>query len=155
MFKGWLSHDRVMTETRLNGRCGLRVLSKPALVKFWESRKGDSREAKRDLTVWHTEAKNANWKDFGSLKQTFGSADQVGNCVVFDVGNNRYRLIGRINYRYGMLYVLTVMDHKEYDKGLWIELCGCNTPPPKPKKNDGRPRGEMTTGEPWQPRPRF
>lgn len=31
-------------------------------------------------------------------KQTFGSADQVGNCVVFDVGSNRYRLIGRVLY---------------------------------------------------------
>jgi mRNA-degrading endonuclease HigB of HigAB toxin-antitoxin module len=77
------------------------------------------------------ETKNANWKEFKSLKQTFGSADQVGNCVAFDVGNNRYRLIGRISYRYGMLYVLKVMDHKEYDKGLRIERCGCNTPPPK------------------------
>jgi hypothetical protein len=33
--------------------------------------------------------KNAHWKDFGALKQTFSSADKVGDCVVFDVGNNR------------------------------------------------------------------
>ena len=111
----------------------MRVLSKPALVKFWESRKDDSRDAEKVLTAWHRAAKNASWKDFGSLKQTFGSADQVGNCVVFDVGNNRYRLIGRVNYRAGMLFVLKVMDHEEYDKRQWVEQCGCTTFPPKSK----------------------
>jgi hypothetical protein len=57
--------------------------------------------------------------------------------VVFDVGNNRFRLIGRVNYRYGIVYVLKVMDHREYDKNLWVDSCGCHKPPPKlatPKK---------------------
>ena len=34
-----------------------------------------------------------------ALKQTFESADQVGNCVVFDVGNNRFRLFGAYSTR--------------------------------------------------------
>jgi mRNA-degrading endonuclease HigB of HigAB toxin-antitoxin module len=38
-------------------------------------------------------------------------SDQVGNCVVFDVGNNRYRLIGRVKYEQHIVYVLKVMDH--------------------------------------------
>jgi hypothetical protein len=37
-------------------------------------------------------AKNAAWSNFASLKQSSSGADQVGNCVVFDLGNNRYRL---------------------------------------------------------------
>ena len=120
----------------------MRVLSKPALIKFWQSRKGDSVQAERDLNAWYKAARNGRWKDFGALKQTFGSADQVGNCVVFDVGNNRYRLIGRINYRTGVLYVLKVMDHSEYDKGHWIEQCGCDKPPPESRlKKNGAPRG--------------
>jgi mRNA interferase HigB len=118
----------------------VRFLSKPALVKFWESRKKDPREGERDLTAWYTAAKSAHWKDFGALRQTFGSADQVGNCVVFDVGNNRYRLIGRINYRAGMLFVLKVMDREEYDRRLWIEQCGCKRLPPKSK-----PKPKKTT----------
>jgi hypothetical protein len=30
-----------------------------------------------------------------------------------------------------------VMDHKEYDKQLWVDNCGCHKPPPKevPTKN--------------------
>jgi mRNA interferase HigB len=125
-------------------RCGLRVIAKPTLIEFWESRKGDSWQAEQDLTVWYKLATKASWKDFAALKQTFGSADQFGNCVVFDVGGNRYRLIGRvkygsINYDAGKIFVLKVMDHKEYDKQAWKKQCGCKSPPPqsksKPKKS--------------------
>jgi mRNA interferase HigB len=76
-------------------------------------------------------AESGDWPNFGALKQTFGSADQVGNCVVFDVGNNRFRLIGRVFYAAGKLYVLKVMDHEEYDNGRWIDDCGCYEPPPR------------------------
>ena len=55
----------------------------------------------------------------------------MGNCLVFDVGNNRFRLIGRVNYAQGIVYVLKAMDHTEYDKMAWIAGCGCNSPPPK------------------------
>lgn len=121
----------------------MRIISKRRLKEFWESRKHDSERAERDLTTWHTIAKHAEWGNFGTLRQTFGSADQVGNCVVFDVGNNRYRLIGRLNYAAGIIYVLKVMDHQEYDKKQWPDDCGCYEPPPKPahprKKRNSSP----------------
>ena len=110
----------------------MRVISKRRLIEFWGSRKTDdeSRLAERDLTSWHTLAKGADWGNFGALKQTFGTADAVGNCVVFDVGNNRFRLVGRINYHAHVIYVLKVMDHAEYDRKTWVDSCGCNDPPP-------------------------
>src|SRR5271156_879871 len=107
------------------------IISKLMLRCFWESRKQDSADAEKYLSAWYKIAKGSSWDSFGSLKQTFGSADQVGNCVVFDVGNNRFRLIGRVNYRRGIVYVLRVMDHQEYDKQLWAEACGCHESPPK------------------------
>ncbi len=107
------------------------VIAKSHLRRFWESRKADSEVAQRDLLTWFKLAESAEWADFGALKQTFGSADQVGNCVVFDAGNNRFRLIGRVFYAAGKLYILRVMDHEEYDKGRWIDDCGCYDPPPK------------------------
>ena len=109
----------------------VRVISRRRLREFWNSRKADARGAERDLSTWYKLAKHAEWDNFASLRQTFGSADQVGNCVVFDVGNNRFRLIGRVNFARNILYVLHVMDHAEYDKGGWIENCGCHRPPPK------------------------
>jgi mRNA interferase HigB len=114
------------------GREGLsvRVISRRRLRQFWESRKKDAAVAKRDLSVWYKLARSALWANFGALRQTFGSADLVGNCAVFDVGNNRYRLIGRVNYVRHIVYVLRVMDHMEYDRRRWVEDCGCHEPPP-------------------------
>ncbi|MCI0685431.1 MAG: type II toxin-antitoxin system HigB family toxin [Gemmataceae bacterium] len=109
----------------------MRVISKRRPREFWESRKGNAQIAERDLSTWYKLAKNSSWASFAELKQTFGSADRVGNCIVFDVGNNRFRLIGRVNFRKGILYVLRVMDHAEYDKNTWPDECGCWKPPPK------------------------
>jgi len=66
----------------------------------------------------------------GAIWEMRGSADQVGNCEVFDVGSNRYRLIGRVLYPH-KLSVLRVMDHEEYDRAPWASQCGCHSPPPK------------------------
>jgi mRNA interferase HigB len=107
------------------------VIAKSHLRRFWESRKDDAEIARKDLLTWFKMAEDADWAHFGALKQTFGSADQVGNCVVFDVGSNRFRLIGRVFYTSGKLYILRVMDHQEYDKRRWIEACRCYEPPPR------------------------
>jgi mRNA interferase HigB len=95
------------------------------------------------LVTWHKLTRAAAWGNFAALKQTFGSADQVGNCVVFDAGNNRYRVIGRVNFTRGIVYVLKAMDHEEYDRKLWVGQCACHKPPPKkasPTQKSG-PRG--------------
>ncbi|RLS42084.1 MAG: type II toxin-antitoxin system HigB family toxin [Planctomycetota bacterium] len=95
------------------------------------------------LSAWYKIASKAEWANFARLKQTFGSADQVGNGVVFDVGSNRYRLIGRVLYPH-KLSVLRVMDHEEYDRASWASQCGCHSPPPKsrtpPPKRPATPR---------------
>ena len=116
------------------GNLLVRIISNRRLREYWESRGTDSRIAERDLSVWRKLTENADWTNVGALRQTFQSADLVGNGVVFDVGNNRYRLIGRVNYARGIVYVLKVMDHAEYEKGRWIDDCGCHEPPPKRKK---------------------
>jgi mRNA interferase HigB len=121
----------------------MRVISKARLVAFWGSRKGDSETAERDLSAWLKLTKVARWANWGELKRTFGSADRVGNCVVFDVGNNRFRLIGRVNYAAGIVYVLKVVDHAEYDRQRWIGRCGCHEPPPgRPAAKKAPPKGK-------------
>lgn len=39
-----------------------------------------------------------------------------------------------MNYAKGIVYILKVMDHAEYDRGRWVNDCGCREPPPKRKK---------------------
>jgi mRNA interferase HigB len=108
------------------------------LVEFWGSRKSDAAIAERDLSAWYKLASRAEWSDFAGLKRTFGSADRVGNCVVFDVGNNRDRLIARVNFNKGILYVLRVMDHRQYDTRPWARECGCHEPPPRKPAPPGK-----------------
>ncbi len=116
----------------------MRIIKRQRLQEFWESRIADSEVAEKRLMIWFESAKRARWSNFAELKQTFGTADAVGDCIIFDVGNNLYRLIGRVNYRYGIVYVLKIMDHKEYDKGRWIEEYGCYKPRPKGKRQPKR-----------------
>ena len=115
---------------------------RPRARSFWETWRNRA-DAERALSAWYKIASNVEWANFAGLKQTFGSADQVGNCVVFDIGNNRYRLIGRVLYPH-KLYVLRVMDHEEYDRVPWASPCGCHSPPPKrrtpPTKRPGAVR---------------
>ena len=118
----------------------MRVISRRRLREFWEARKNQADAARIVLLTWWKLTKNADWPNFASVKQTFGSVDQVGNCLVFDVGNNRFRLISRINYRRSIVYVLRVMDHAEYDKDRWADECGCFKPPPHKRTRRGRKR---------------
>ncbi len=108
------------------------VTSKSRLRQFWESRKSDRLVAEACLTAWYRSAKEASASNWGELKEAFPGADRVGNCTVFDVCNNRYRLIARVCFPSYRIFVLKVMDHKEYDKQSWVEDCDCHTPPPDP-----------------------
>ncbi len=39
----------------------------------------------------------------------------MGNRVVFNVSGNQYRLVVKINYPYGVVYVRFIGTHAEYD----------------------------------------
>ena len=53
---------------------------------------------------------------FAELKATFNSADYVGNGkVVFDVGGNKYRIVGLVGFKTGRIFILFVGTHAEYD----------------------------------------
>lgn len=116
----------------------MRVISRSRLRDFWQSRQDGAERAKaeRALSAWYKVADQANCSNWAELKQVFGSIDRVGDCVVFDVKGNDYRLIGRLRFDRQILYVLEVMDHAEYDRKdrsgqqQWIKRCGCFDPPP-------------------------
>ena len=115
----------------------MRVISKPRLRKFWEGPgRGDS---EGPLRAWHTHvnSKAVSWHSWGDVKAQFGNASIVGNCTVFNIGGNKYRLVTRIRYASQKVFVLKAMTHDEYDRGRWQYECGCFVPPP-PKANAAR-----------------
>lgn len=113
----------------------MRVISKARLREFWETPSHEDSEG--PLRAWHTHIshKSVAWQSFAGVKAEFGTASLVGNCVVFNIGGNKYRLITRILYPSQKVFILKVMTHAEYDDDKWRESCGCfEPPPPKPSK---------------------
>jgi mRNA interferase HigB len=80
------------------------------------------------------------------VRDSFASASIVGDCVVFNIGGNKYRLITRIRYASQKVFVLKLMTHSEYDEDKWKDECGCFEPPPPPKKKKARPTKRPTRG---------
>jgi len=111
----------------------MRVISKSRLVHFWQ--RTGCEDSEEPLKAWyaHVSDRRSDWQNWADVKASFRSADTVGNCVVFNIAGNKYRLIARIIYQSHKVYVLEIMSHKEYDKGNWKTTCGCFSAPPKKK----------------------
>ncbi len=93
----------------------MRVIAKRPLREHWE--KSGRADSKEPLEAWHAEAEAALWKNFGDIKRTYASASGVAdNRVVFNIGGNKYRLIVKVNYFAGIVFVRFVGTHAEYDQ---------------------------------------
>jgi mRNA interferase HigB len=91
----------------------VRVITRKALREFWR-RHPDSEAA---LNSWHKVAERAKWSNHMDVVNTYRSADSFGNeFVVFNICNNNYRLVVRMVYRLGRVYVFGVYTHADYDK---------------------------------------
>jgi mRNA interferase HigB len=110
----------------------MRVISKARLRQFWQQ--PGCVDSEGPLRAWHTHVNNksVSWQSWSDVKASFASASMVGNCVVFNIGGNKYRLVTRVLYPSQKAFVLKVMTHEEYDEDKWKDECGCYEPPPKP-----------------------
>jgi mRNA interferase HigB len=71
------------------------------------------------LNAWYKIAKNADWKNFAEVRNSWRNSDVVGRFVVFDISNNRCRLIAVIKYKWNMVYIRRILTHAEYDQKDW------------------------------------
>jgi mRNA interferase HigB len=76
-------------------------------------------DAKNALDRWYKVARRAAWANFIEVKQSFNTADFVAPHVVFDAGGNKYRLIAKISFRRGVLFIRGITTRQEYVKGAW------------------------------------
>jgi mRNA interferase HigB len=84
-------------------------------------------DARRWLTGWLRVVQDAQWKSFLDVKRAYQTADRVtlesGRVVtVFNVRGNNYRLITAIDYGIGIVNVIEVLTHADYDKEKWKSL---------------------------------
>ena len=101
----------------------MRVISKRRLREFGQQEAA----ARSPLEGWHrvVNDKQLTWRDFHDVKATYAGAGLVGECVVFNIGGNKFRLITKINYLPHNVFIRSVLTHKEYDEGKWKKDCGC------------------------------
>ncbi len=91
----------------------MRVIAKKTLRTFWELH----HDSKGYLTSWYDEAIHSNWKSPSDIKKEYSSASFISNNrVVFNIKGNAYRLITRINYGYGIVWIRFIGTHAGYDK---------------------------------------
>ncbi len=91
----------------------MHVVKCGSLKLFWEKHQ-DSTEA---LKTWCKLLRNLNFRDFHELKEYFGSADQLGNGrVVFNIKGNKYRIVSRINYSKGRVFIRFIGTHAQYNR---------------------------------------
>jgi len=99
----------------------MHVISKKKLREFWDGHP----DAEAPLLAWYKTMRKANWRKFADIRAVFPSADQVGKCVVFNIGGNKYRLIAIVSRSWRRLYVRFVLTHREYDREDWKADCEC------------------------------
>lgn len=73
--------------------------------------------ARQPLLAWYAEVEKANWEKPNDIKTTFRTADIINSKrVVFNIKGNDYRLVADVEYRIGLVFIVRVMTHAQYDK---------------------------------------
>jgi mRNA interferase HigB len=71
------------------------------------------------LDTWYRVPKAATWTNLAEVRRVYPATDLVNELTVFDIKGTSYRLVVRMNYRNGMIFVRGVYTHAEYDRGTW------------------------------------
>lgn len=89
------------------------IIAWSAIAAFYE----EHPEAKNALEHWYDTTEEADWSNVNDVKETFNSADYVGNDrLVFNIKGNKYRLVALVIFRIRTVFIRFVGTHSEYDK---------------------------------------
>ena len=97
-----------------------RIVTKKRLRDYAEAEP----RAAASLLHWEKTVLAAMWENPLDVKLSFNDVDRVrvgsGNTVhVFNIQRNEHRLIAAIHFKSGLIFVLRIMSHREYDLGHW------------------------------------
>lgn len=88
------------------------IITKGAIHSFANKH----RSARIPLNDWYKKSKQAQWKNFAEVRQTFNSVDSIGNDrYVFDIAGNNFRIVAMIHFSIRTVYTRAILTHKEYD----------------------------------------
>ena len=90
----------------------MRIIAKKVLREFWEKH-NDSEEP---LKTWYKDASNASWASTHDIKCKYAKASILKNGrVIFNICGNRYRLVVKINYDRGWVFIRFIGTHGDYN----------------------------------------
>ena len=80
-------------------------------------------DAANEIKAWVGIVEAVRWRNFTEVRGTFKDADFVDGYVIFNIRQNRYRLITVVHYAKttdkrrteGHVYIRSFLTHKEYD----------------------------------------
>jgi mRNA interferase HigB len=91
----------------------MRIIARRTLREFHDQHA----DAKSAIESWFHEVAAAKWAGPQDIKQRYPSADILpGNRVVFNIKGNTYRLIVKIHYNTGIVFIRFVGTHAAYNK---------------------------------------
>jgi len=80
---------------------------------------GKSQDVRKEALAWYLLIKNADWSSFTAVRETLPDADFVAGLLVFNIRQNRYRLIVYPVFSRRKLYLKALLTHQEYDTKEW------------------------------------
>ena len=95
----------------------MHIITRKRLLEFAEK----NPDCSIALESWYRIVKRTDFNSFIELRQTFPSADNVGNLTVFNIGGNKARLIAAIHHNIHRIYIRHILTQEEYDRGSWRE----------------------------------
>jgi mRNA interferase HigB len=91
----------------------MRVIAKSTLVEYGRSHT----DALGPLIEWYSNMRRCTARNMSELRQTFSSADPVGDrneFVCFNIKGNNYRLITAVHFGSQITFIHEVLTHAGY-----------------------------------------
>jgi len=91
----------------------MKVLGKNKLEQFYKKHSG----SKSALVAWNKDVCDSIWNSPQDIKNRYRSADFLSdNRIIFNIKGNNYRLVIQVRYQNGIVVILWVGTHDEYNK---------------------------------------
>jgi len=91
----------------------MRIIAVSTLKHFWSKHP----TSEQPLKSWIQECLNVQWSTSAQLKLKHRNASIINSKrVVFNIKGNDFRLIVDIEYRLGIVFIVWIGKHKDYDK---------------------------------------
>ncbi len=93
----------------------MRIIKEKTLKDFIE--RDRYQPASGQLKAWLQEVKQSNWQNSKELKTKYRNASIISSKrVVFNIKGKDFRLIGDVEYKIKLVFIVWFGTHKEYDR---------------------------------------